>query len=162
MLCLRKAKNARKSVPAHSGGVFAFFDFVEKRKHPTPKGSVREPGSLTHPQVTPIDLSTPHSPISTLHSPFSTLYSYALRSPFVAKYATWHRDIYSPWQVSYTPSVSYTSYTGFLIPMGNCRFGSTLLFWQSFALLFCCSLLLFLLSPSEWCREKKQVPRLAL
>ena len=54
-LCLRKAKHARKSVPAHSGGVFAFFDEVEKRKHPTPKGSVREPGSLTHPQMTPIE-----------------------------------------------------------------------------------------------------------
>jgi hypothetical protein len=40
------AKNARKSVPAYSGGVFGFFDFVEKPKHPTPKGSVREPGSL--------------------------------------------------------------------------------------------------------------------
>jgi hypothetical protein len=55
VLCLRTAKDARKSVPAHSGGVFAFFDEVEKRKHPTPKGSVREPGSLTHPQVTPFE-----------------------------------------------------------------------------------------------------------
>ena len=54
-LCLRTAKNACKSVSAHSGGVFAFFDFVEKRKHPTPKGSVREPGSLTLPQVTLIE-----------------------------------------------------------------------------------------------------------
>jgi hypothetical protein len=54
-LCLRTAKHARKSVPAHSGGVFAFFNFVEKRKHPTPKGSVREPGFLTHLQVIPVE-----------------------------------------------------------------------------------------------------------
>jgi hypothetical protein len=52
---LRKAKDARWRVPAHSGGVFAFFDEVEKRKHPTAKGSVREPGSLTHPQVKPVE-----------------------------------------------------------------------------------------------------------
>ncbi len=58
-LCLRKEKNARWRVPAHSGGVFAFFDEVEKRKHPTPKGSVREPGSLTHPMVTPIEMVLP-------------------------------------------------------------------------------------------------------
>jgi len=42
-------------VPAHSGGVYGFFDFVEKTIHPTPKGSVREPGSLTLPQVNPIE-----------------------------------------------------------------------------------------------------------
>jgi hypothetical protein len=54
-LRLRTAKNTRKSVPAYSGGVFAFFDEVEKRKHPTPEGSVREPGSLTPPQVNPAE-----------------------------------------------------------------------------------------------------------
>ena len=63
LLAQGKAKHARKSVPAHSGGVFAFFDFVEKRKHPTPKGSVRGPGSLTHPQVTPIEGSGPSQPM---------------------------------------------------------------------------------------------------
>jgi predicted HTH domain antitoxin len=52
--CTRQ-KNARKSVPAHSGGVSQFFDEVEKLRNPTPKGSVREPGSLTHPQVTSVD-----------------------------------------------------------------------------------------------------------
>ena len=67
-LCLRTAKHARKSVPAHSGGVFAFFDFVEKRKHPTPKGSVREPGSLTHPQVTPIEGCAPMGNVRELHA----------------------------------------------------------------------------------------------
>jgi hypothetical protein len=59
MLCLRKAKNARKIVPTHSGGVYGFFDEVEKTIHPTLKGSVREPGSLTHPQVTPTESPVP-------------------------------------------------------------------------------------------------------
>jgi hypothetical protein len=54
-LCLRTAKNARKRVPAHSGGVYGFFDEVEKTIHPTPKGSVGEPGSRTLPQVNPIE-----------------------------------------------------------------------------------------------------------
>jgi hypothetical protein len=40
-LCLRTAKHGHKSVPAHSGGVCAFFDEVEKRKHPTPKGGCK-------------------------------------------------------------------------------------------------------------------------
>jgi hypothetical protein len=58
MLCLRKAKNVRKSVPTHSGGVCSFFDEVEKTTNPTPKGSVREPGSHTHPRVNPIEGET--------------------------------------------------------------------------------------------------------
>ena len=58
-LCLRTAKHARKSVPTHSGGVCGFFDEVEKPTHPTPKGSVREPGSLTHPLVKPIEGCAP-------------------------------------------------------------------------------------------------------
>jgi hypothetical protein len=49
---LRTAKNASKSVPAHSGGVFAFFDFVEKRKHPTPKGSVVDGAAASQQTVT--------------------------------------------------------------------------------------------------------------
>jgi hypothetical protein len=36
-------------------GFFVFFDEVEKNKNPTRMGSVREPGSLTLPQVTPIE-----------------------------------------------------------------------------------------------------------
>ncbi len=66
-LCFRRAKNARKGVPTHSGGVFAFFDFVEKRKHPTLKGSVREPGSLTLPQVIPIETPNPEHHCAILH-----------------------------------------------------------------------------------------------
>ncbi len=34
--CLRTAKNTRSRVPAHSGGVSQFFDFVEKLRNPTP------------------------------------------------------------------------------------------------------------------------------
>jgi hypothetical protein len=51
----KRAKQAHRGVPAHSGGVYGFFDFVEKTIHPTPKGSVREPDSLTHPQGTPVE-----------------------------------------------------------------------------------------------------------
>ncbi len=59
--CLRTAKNARSCVPQLYRGVCCFFDFVEKTTNPTRMGSVREPGSLTHPQVTPIEplLSAP-------------------------------------------------------------------------------------------------------
>jgi hypothetical protein len=37
-LCFHKAKNARKSVPAHSDGGSQFFDFVEKLRTPTSIG----------------------------------------------------------------------------------------------------------------------------
>jgi hypothetical protein len=37
-LCLRTAKNACRGVPAHSGGVFGFFDEVEKNHTPHSKG----------------------------------------------------------------------------------------------------------------------------
>ncbi len=40
-------------------GCIVFFDEVEKTIHPTRMGSVREPGSLTHPQVPPIELGSP-------------------------------------------------------------------------------------------------------
>ncbi len=46
---------AYKCVPDHSGGVYSFCGVAAKTINPTPKGSVREPGSLTHPQVTPIE-----------------------------------------------------------------------------------------------------------
>jgi hypothetical protein len=39
--------------------VYCFFDFVEKTINPTRKRSVREPGSLTHPLVTPIEGISP-------------------------------------------------------------------------------------------------------
>jgi hypothetical protein len=58
-LCLRTAKNTRKSVPQLCSGVYGVFDFVENTIHPTRMGSVREPGSLTHPQVTPIEGFSP-------------------------------------------------------------------------------------------------------
>jgi hypothetical protein len=45
-------------------GFFFFFFFKKTQKHPTRMGSVREPGSLTHPQVTPIET---HYPLPTIH-----------------------------------------------------------------------------------------------
>jgi hypothetical protein len=53
--CLRTAKNARCRLPQLYSGVYCFFDEVEKTINPTRMGIVREPGSLTHPQVTPIE-----------------------------------------------------------------------------------------------------------
>ena len=82
--CLRTAKNARCCVPQLYRGVCCFFDFVEKTTNPTRMGSVREPGSLTHPQVTPIETSglyvkLPGCPAARLpvilHSPFCILHS---------------------------------------------------------------------------------------
>jgi hypothetical protein len=46
-------------VPQLWSGVYGFFDEVEKTIHPTRIGSVREPGSLTLPQVTPVEVSLP-------------------------------------------------------------------------------------------------------
>jgi hypothetical protein len=60
---LQTGKTARNRVLDHSGGVYVFFDFVEKNIHPILKGSVREPGSLTHPQGTPADLLLPQESV---------------------------------------------------------------------------------------------------
>ncbi len=46
-------------------GCFVFFGFAEKTKHPTRMGSVREPGSLTHLQVTPAEGVPPASHVET-------------------------------------------------------------------------------------------------
>jgi hypothetical protein len=56
LCCLRTAKNARCCVPQLYRGVWCFFGEVEKTPDPTRIGNVREPGSLTHPQVTPMTL----------------------------------------------------------------------------------------------------------
>jgi hypothetical protein len=57
--CLRTAKNARCCVPQLYRRVYCFFDEVEKTIYPTRMGSVREPGSLTHPQVSPVEIVRP-------------------------------------------------------------------------------------------------------
>ena len=57
--CLPMAKTARRRVPQLWSGVSCFFDDVEKTRNPTRMGSVREPGSLTHPLVKPIGAGTP-------------------------------------------------------------------------------------------------------
>jgi hypothetical protein len=53
--CLCRGYLAGICVPAHSGGVCGYFGFAEITTYPTPKGNVREPGSLTHPQVNPVE-----------------------------------------------------------------------------------------------------------
>jgi hypothetical protein len=59
VLCLRTAQNARKSVPQLYSGVWCVFGEVRKKPNPTRMRSVREPGSLTLPPVTPIEGFTP-------------------------------------------------------------------------------------------------------
>ena len=56
LCCLRTAKNARSRVPLLCSGVCWFFDFVEKPTNPTRMGNVREPGSRTFPQVSPVEV----------------------------------------------------------------------------------------------------------
>jgi hypothetical protein len=52
---VRRGTPARCRVPKLCSGVSCCFDFVETTRHPTRMGSMREPGSRTHPQVTPTE-----------------------------------------------------------------------------------------------------------
>jgi hypothetical protein len=71
--CLCRDTTARRRVPAHSDGVSGFFGVAKKTRHPTPKGSVKEHGSLTHPPVPPLNGGHPQWGAPVAHTPRQTV-----------------------------------------------------------------------------------------
>jgi hypothetical protein len=60
LFCVLLAHGKKRTLPRATALEWGlFFLFFKKTTNPTRKGSVREPGSLTHPLVTPIEALIP-------------------------------------------------------------------------------------------------------